>query len=74
MHGILLDQSVMQIKGGHCQNNTPTQRNAYYFTSNSLKKGTLGGGELLGFSQFYGSVKFCIFFKITTKLYQVKEG
>ena len=49
MHGILLDQPVMQIKRGHYQNNTPTQRNAYYLKSNRVHLITLGGGELLGF-------------------------
>ena len=49
MHGILLDQPVMQIKRGHYQNNTPTQRNAYYFISYRVHLITLGGRELLDF-------------------------
>ena len=49
MHGILLDQPVMQIKRGNYQNNTPTQRNAYYYISNRVNLITLGGRELLGF-------------------------
>ena len=49
MHGILLDQLDMQIKRGHYQNNTPTQRNAYYSISNRVHLITLGEGELLGF-------------------------
>ena len=49
MHRILLDQPVILIQRGHCQNITPTQKNAYYFISNRVHLITLGGGELLGF-------------------------